>query len=281
MVGNSEYRIDIGVIDPNEPEKYMLGILLDGLSYGRSKTTRDRELAQTGILDGLGWKIMRVWSMDWWDNSKKELARIDEELEKLSSGNLEDFVSDEDENEPEFTPFDEPEPQEIVSYEITKLTYNTVTPDELMTQKHSDSLRKKLRKVIETEAPINKELVIRRVMDSFDIIRSTPKLHRYIDDVVAAMTYPKTTQSEEMQIIWSDTVKPTGYAAYRPNGTGDNNREVTDVPYAEAANAVLAILYDEVSLPKADLVKESAKLMNYRMGSNVSAVFTAANKNHF
>ena len=276
MVGNSEYRIDIGVIDPNEPEKYMLGILLDGLSYGRSKTTRDRELAQTGILDGLGWKIMRVWSMDWWDNSKKELARIDEELEKLSSGNLEDFVSDEDENEPEFTPFDEPEPQEIVSYEITKLTYNTVTPDELMTQKHSDSLRKKLRKVIETEAPINKELVIRRVMDSFDIIRSTPKLHRYIDDVVAAMTYPKTTQSEEMQIIWSDTVKPTGYAAYRPNGTGDNNREVTDVPYAEAANAVLAILYDEVSLPKADLVKESAKLMNYRMGSNVSAVFTAA-----
>ncbi len=276
MVGNSEYRIDIGVIDPEEPEKYMLGILLDGLSYGRSKTTRDRELAQTGILDGLGWKIMRVWSMDWWDNSRKELSRIDEELEKLSKGNFEDFVSDEDENEPEFTPFDEPEPQEIVTYEITKLAYNTVSPDELMTQKHSDTLRKKLRKVIETEAPINKELVIRRVMDSFDIVRSTPKLHRYIDDVVAAMTYPKTTQSEEVQIIWSDTVKPTGYAVYRPNGTGDNNREVTDVPYAEAANAVLAILYDEVSLPKEDLVKEAAKLMNYRMGSNVSAVFTAA-----
>ena len=145
-----------------------------------------------------------------------------------------------------------------------------------MTQRYYDVLRKKLRKVIETEAPIKKELVIKRVTDSFDIVRSTPKLHRYIDDIVTAMTYPKTTQPEEVQIIWNDTVKPTGYSVFRPNGTGDNSRDVTDVPYAEAANAVLEILYDEVSLPKADLIKESAKLMNYRIGSNVTAVFTAA-----
>ena len=276
MVGNSEYRIDIGVVDPKDPEKYLLGILLDGLSYGRAKTTRDREIAQIGVLDGLGWKIMRVWSMDWWDNSKKELDRIDEILEKLSEGNYEDFVDEEDENEPSFTNFDEPEAREIVNYEITKLAFNTATVDELMTQRYYDVLRKKLRKVIETEAPIKKELVIKRVTDSFDIVRSTPKLHRYIDDIVTAMTYPKTTQPEEVQIIWNDTVKPTGYSVFRPNGTGDNSRDVTDVPYAEAANAVLEILYDEVSLPKADLIKESAKLMNYRIGSNVTAVFTAA-----
>jgi len=277
MVGNSEYRIDIGVVDPSDPEKYLLGILLDGPAYGKAKTTRDREIAQISILDNLGWKLIRVWSMDWWDNSSKELARIDETLEKLKNGNFEDFENSEDEDAPKFTPPDDAEEMPVSNYQIAKLTVHTATPEEVMSQKLYDELRKKLRKTVEAEAPIKKELVIKRVTESFDIIRSTPKLHRYIEDTLTAMTYPKTKQDEDVVIIWSDDVKPTGYSQYRPDGKGDEgHREVTDIPYAEAANAVLEILYDEVSLPKADLIKESAKLMNYRMGSNVSAVFTAA-----
>ena len=63
-VGRSEYRIDIGVVDPENPEEYILGILLDGNGYGTAKTTRDREIAQISVLNGLGWKILRVWCMD-------------------------------------------------------------------------------------------------------------------------------------------------------------------------------------------------------------------------
>lgn len=81
-VGHSEYKIDIGVVDPENPERYILGILLDGESYGNAKTTRDREIAQISVLEGLGWKILRVWSMDWWDNQGKELGRIRETLGK-------------------------------------------------------------------------------------------------------------------------------------------------------------------------------------------------------
>ena len=82
MVGHSQYHIDIGVVDPCNPERYRLGILLDGATYRDSKTVRDRELAQISVLNSLGWKITRVWSMDWWDNSKKELARLLDLLER-------------------------------------------------------------------------------------------------------------------------------------------------------------------------------------------------------
>ena len=75
-IGHSGYRIDIGVIDPKNTEKYLLGILLDGNSYETAKTTRDREIAQINVLNGLGWNIMRIWTMDWWDNSQKEIDRI-------------------------------------------------------------------------------------------------------------------------------------------------------------------------------------------------------------
>jgi hypothetical protein len=85
-VGRSEYRIDIGVVDPKNPDQYMLGIMLDGFTYGAAKTTRDREIAQISVLSGLGWQIMRVWCMDWWDNQEKELKRILDRLQQIQDG---------------------------------------------------------------------------------------------------------------------------------------------------------------------------------------------------
>ncbi|MBQ8090271.1 MAG: hypothetical protein IJ233_05975, partial [Pyramidobacter sp.] len=83
QVGHSKFHIDIGVIDPDMPEEYLLGILLDGETYRDAKTVRDREFAQIGVLKGLGWNIERVWTMDWWDNKKRELTRLGERAQTL------------------------------------------------------------------------------------------------------------------------------------------------------------------------------------------------------
>ena len=75
-VGHSAYRIDVGVVDPENPERYLLGILLDGGAYAAARTTRDREITQQSVLEGLGWRLTRLWSMDWWDSRERELTRI-------------------------------------------------------------------------------------------------------------------------------------------------------------------------------------------------------------
>ena len=79
-VGHSDFRVDIAVENPARPEEYLMGILLDGESYGKTPYARDREISQPSILEGLGWTLYRVWTMDWWDNPDKELARLMEEL---------------------------------------------------------------------------------------------------------------------------------------------------------------------------------------------------------
>ena len=38
--------------------------------------TRDREVAQISVLNGLGWELHRIWTMDWWDNRDKELLKL-------------------------------------------------------------------------------------------------------------------------------------------------------------------------------------------------------------
>lgn len=83
MVGHSDFHIDIAVVDPYEPTKYLMGILLDGEGYKQTKNTRDREVAQIGVLKNLGWALHRVWTIDWWDNREKELKKLTALLEKL------------------------------------------------------------------------------------------------------------------------------------------------------------------------------------------------------
>lgn len=81
-IGCSAFKIDIAVMDPKHPERYILGILFDGDSYKQSKNTKDREITQLEVLERLGWKLHRIWTMDWWDDSEKELTRLKEALEK-------------------------------------------------------------------------------------------------------------------------------------------------------------------------------------------------------
>jgi len=76
MVGHSDFHLDIAVIDPFDPARYLLGILLDGEGYRKTTNTRDREVAQSAVLRSRGWKLLRVWTIDWWDNRNRVLKRI-------------------------------------------------------------------------------------------------------------------------------------------------------------------------------------------------------------
>ena len=75
-VGHSKFKIDIAVINPYKEEEYLLGIMLDGDSYKQSENTKDREVAQISVLQGLGWTLHRIWTMDWWDNQEKEMEKL-------------------------------------------------------------------------------------------------------------------------------------------------------------------------------------------------------------
>lgn len=86
-VGRSSFRIDIAVSDPKDRDRYILGILCDGEGYYRTKTERDREIVQPSVLRGLGWRLIRVWSVDWFVNREKELSRIREALEEAVKAN--------------------------------------------------------------------------------------------------------------------------------------------------------------------------------------------------
>lgn len=66
QIGVSRFRIDLGIVHPDRPGDYLVGVECDGASYHSAATARDRDKVRAAILNGLGWDLLRVWSTDWW-----------------------------------------------------------------------------------------------------------------------------------------------------------------------------------------------------------------------
>ena len=81
-VGVKGFFIDIAVVDPERRGRYLIGIECDGATYHSSLAARDRDRIRASVLRGLGWKLHRIWSTDWFANPDRELRRAVEAIEK-------------------------------------------------------------------------------------------------------------------------------------------------------------------------------------------------------
>lgn len=77
-IGLSGFTVDVGVIDPRDPETYLLGILCDGVAYRAVSAARDRERLFQSVLSNLGWHTYRMWCADWASNRDAELQHLKE-----------------------------------------------------------------------------------------------------------------------------------------------------------------------------------------------------------
>lgn len=83
QIGVSRFRIDLGVIHPDRPGDYLVGVECDGATYHSAATARDRDKVRSAILQGLGWKLVRVWSTEWWVDRLGALERLHGEITAL------------------------------------------------------------------------------------------------------------------------------------------------------------------------------------------------------
>jgi very-short-patch-repair endonuclease len=76
QVGCGGFRIDLALVDPKQPGRYVLGIECDGATYHSSATARDRDRLRQSVLEELGWHICRIWSTDWVRDRERQVRRV-------------------------------------------------------------------------------------------------------------------------------------------------------------------------------------------------------------
>lgn len=283
QVGCSGYRIDLGIVDQERPGRYLLGIECDGANYHRSKTARDRDKLRESILIGLGWTIHRVWSTDWWERPVDELARIEAAIEAaLQTIQVPVTVAEPTVQWIATAPSvacsasvaevhqsilsQRPRAHEPVLpvYEQFAVGEIKGTPDDFYDVKSDGSIRVLIEAVVSKEGPVSLDLVSRRVAEHWGVGRVTSRTVKRIEGLArkAAVT---VVYGAESAFLWTRCQDPKTFSMFRVAGENESSKRDAEYLHSqEVANAALYVLEQHVSLPVADLVRETARLLGYQ-----------------
>ena len=282
-IGSSGYRIDIGIVNPSDQTSYIMGILCDGYNYNSSRTARDREIVQIGTLRRLGWKICRIWTMDWWSDKDAVIKEICSKIEAAIAGKYIDESDNKGKRTRGTSKHSESAKKreslknsdnaashkniEVIPYNFANLQQIPMGTDVFMDAKTTKIIKAYIKAVIGTEAPVQHDLLCKRVLKSLNISRMTPKIAVRMQEIIESIN-PKTTKDIN-NIYWMDSQDPHNYPYIRETA----ERDSLQIPFIEAKNASVYILKEQGAQPLESLVKEMAKLFGYsRIGDNVSMI---------
>ena len=253
-IGRSQFKVDVAVGDAKRPGIYQLGILLDGEGYRDTHTTRDREIVQPSVLGILHWQIMRIWSVDWFNNPEYVISRIEEKLASTDSTEEETTVQHFDISEEQIEE-QTTAAKEYVFCEMSKTKATNMDDGEL------------IREVIKMEQPVTFMYLCRRICNLRDMARVTVATQRMVEP------YLSQFHKDENGDLWLTKEDSENYTGYRPN----SGRDVGDIPMSELKTVVCESLSEQVALSPGILTLYAAKKLGFaRRGANVDAALNKA-----
>jgi uncharacterized protein DUF4011/restriction endonuclease-like protein/AAA domain-containing protein/uncharacterized protein DUF3320 len=306
-VSCSGARVDLAVTDPASPDGYLLGIEGDGLVYRQGETARDRDSLRPAVLERLGWRIHRVWSVDWFRSREAELARLDQALANAREDVLRtteapltaattatkpgtaapppDRIAAGAPASPQ-TPG--PSAVERVADLASRAHQATLPgssgyipanlevvgePEAFEAPVATGQIQELLRQLLTAESPISLERLVHGVTDCWQISRVTGRIRQRVLGLI------DDRQAHRVQdFFWSTDQDPDRYTEIRtPTEDPRSERAAEDIPHQELANAMAALVAQNINLPTEELFKSTARVFGIsRVGNRVRAQLDVA-----
>lgn len=276
QVGCSGYRIDIGVVDPRAPGRYLVGIECDGRTYHSGATARDRDRLRQHILEGLGWRIHRIWSTDWWLNPEGEILKVMARLQTILD------ESEKIDLEPPVELVPKLDPGAVEPVEVSDARYASLVSPELV-QKDSTQiympvtlesnsqgdfyepgitwqLSGQLEVVINGEGPISEAVLFRKVARAWGLERTGSRIVERLKGLVPSSIGRSIEGTSTF--YWPQSIDPTGLCPVRiADDSPMSKRHVDDVSQEELASLVLHVLRQAGGAPRQDTTKAVCRLI--------------------
>jgi very-short-patch-repair endonuclease/preprotein translocase subunit Sec61beta len=264
QVGCGAYRIDLAVVHPDEPGVYLLSVECDGASYHSAATARDRDRLRQEVLEGLGWRLHRVWSTDWWFRREHEVERLVGAIEAALSEPRPPPAP------PAPGPIIEPEavqatplpgepasPSPVIPYVKAVLAPLTLGPSALYDATGAHELRLRLLAILAVEAPIHVDELARTLGASFGQLRLSERLRARVLAMAKAMHNELIARGD---FVWRADQDPATWSSIRGANEAGETRPLEVIAPEELAQAGAWVLSRCLSTTQADLVRETAKL---------------------
>jgi very-short-patch-repair endonuclease/DNA polymerase III delta prime subunit len=173
QVGTRGFYIDLAIVDPANPSRYIIGIECDGAAYHAARSARDRDRLRQQVLEAIGWRIYRVWSTDWFRNPDRELKRLVDAIEGAKEMRIADKEPDEEVQETVPAVIEREDiPEEdtdIPLYQLAKVP-STIASEEI--HEHSEKqLAIWIEEIVKVESPVHFDEVARRMIEAAGVAR--------------------------------------------------------------------------------------------------------------
>nr|WP_269328850.1 DUF3320 domain-containing protein [Kineosporia babensis] len=265
QVGAAGYRIDMAVRHPDRREVFVLGVECDGFQYHSSKVARDRDRLREGVLNGLGWRLHRIWGTAWNRNRSGEEQRLREAIEQAIHLPVSGLLT-----EPPVpvlpTVSAQPAapagpPEWTVPYEVADIALSpdvTVVPE----------VMRALEQIVQVEGPIHATLLDRRLRDLLGVGRIGARIRTTIDQAIDGSS--RLERDGDFVGFGGSVIDTVRVPAH------DCLRKIEQVHDSELSIAVVNLVRDAGGIDIDSLIEASARVFGWtRVSAEVKARISA------
>lgn len=275
-IGTSGFKVDIGIVHPDKPQQYVLGIVIDGHYYYNAQTTNDREMVMPSVLKALGWNVHRIWTMDWFENSDKIIDTI---IEKVKHLQTQPDIKEEEIAEPVVEPVFEPIkaiPEEVLSnnntskqksYSAASLTsISSANSETIFEFQNRNTIKQQIQSLLDTEAPISKGLLYKKVLQAWNTSRAGARLDKHLEGIIKEMNVVEIIHHQPF--YWNNNL---ALDYYRSNNIEKRNME--DIAPEEVIVALQEVVTNNLSIEEDELLRYLARTFGFaKVGKQIETL---------
>ena len=259
--------IDIAVVDPERPGRYVLGIEFDGASYHSARWARDRDRLRDQVLEDLGWRLHRIWSTDYFSNPEREIDRAVTAIEQaIASHTAEPVVavpqshaiqrahSQHETDERPMPPYRVAEPVVWLGW----LDLHEVSPYSLIDP---------ITEVVHVESPVHVNEVAHRLAAAVGVRRVGSRIQQTIE-LAVGLCVRGNRVARSRDFLWDVTMDMARPPIRDRSELPTQSRKIELVAPEEIGEAIRAVVERSVRITHDEAVVQVASLLGFRRTSS-------------
>ena len=300
QVGCSDYRIDMGVIDPANPGRYLIGVECDGPTYLSSTSARDRDRLRMQVLNQLGWKIHRVWAPAWVARRESEVRKLKEALdqacqqpERPVTKPAKEAPKKEEAPRKEATikiqfggiekigvPYKvhplKATYEKQVKMPISKYPYMQVMKNEFHFPANRAQQTRLLAELVKAEGPIHFEYAVERLSEAWGLKRTSPKVTQAVREAMEPLIREHKITVRNGDFLWPVDLVDVPVRLPVANAP-ESKRQPEHIPPEEIENAMKQIAQYSLGIGSEALITETAKVFGFtHSGEKIKEIMNAS-----
>ena len=253
QVGCSGYRIDLGVRLPDS-SRYVLAVECDGATYHSSKNARDRDSLRQRVLENMGWKFYRIWSTDWYRNTSVEKERLLNAAREAV--NIKEDVPKQGPKKESTNSKDFETVQRRFAKDVTNEFEEYYELDALrVISKFNYSFTSGIREILELEAPLSEEYLLKRIAPYFGREKVTKVVVQEFDRLMRNCRRDGIIRRNGFLYIEGESDIKLRIPGVK--------RDIKYISIEELADGLTTLMKQNVNVPKEELFKSLTQLLGF------------------